>query len=137
MQLALTLRRKHPGLQIVGGYSPPFRALTEEEDDAIAEQINDARPDVLWVGIGVPKQEKWMVRMRDRLEVPVMCAVGAAFDFHAGRVSQAPRWMQERGLEWTYRIAQEPRRLLPRYLYTNPRFMLGFARQYLAERART
>ena len=135
VQLALTLRKNHPGIKIVGGYSPPFRPLTEEEDQAIADQINQSRPDVLWVGIGVPKQEKWMVRMRPRLEVPVMCAVGAAFDFHAGRVSQAPRWMQERGLEWTYRIAQEPRRLLPRYLYTNPRFLLGFARQYLAERA--
>ena len=134
VQLALTLRKRHPGIKIVGGYSPPFRPLTDEEDGAIADQINDSRPDVLWVGIGVPKQEKWMVRMRDRLEVPVMCAVGAAFDFNAGRVSQAPRWMQERGLEWTYRIAQEPRRLLPRYLYTNPRFMLAFARQYLAER---
>ena len=134
VQLALTLRKKHPGIQIVGGYSPPFRPLTDEEDATIAEQINEARPDVLWVGIGVPKQEKWMVRMRDRLDVPVMCAVGAAFDFHAGRVSQAPGWMQERGLEWTYRIAQEPRRLLPRYLYTNPRFMLGFVRQYIAER---
>ncbi|MDQ4072609.1 MAG: WecB/TagA/CpsF family glycosyltransferase [Actinomycetota bacterium] len=134
VQLALNLRRKHPGIHIVGGYSPPFRSLTHEEEDAIAKQINEARPDVLWVGIGVPKQEKWMVRMRDRLEVPVMCAVGAAFDFHAGRVSQAPRWMQERGLEWTYRIAQEPRRLLPRYLYTNPRFMLGVSRQYLMER---
>ena len=135
VQLALTLRKKHPGIKIVGGYSPPFRPLTDEEDNAIADQINQARPDVLWVGIGVPKQEKWMVRMREHLEVPVMCAVGAAFDFHAGRVSQAPRWMQERGLEWTYRIAQEPRRLLPRYLYTNPRFMLGFARQYLAGRS--
>jgi N-acetylglucosaminyldiphosphoundecaprenol N-acetyl-beta-D-mannosaminyltransferase len=134
VQLALTLRKKHPGIQIVGGYSPPFRPLTDEEDEAIAAQINQARPDVVWVGIGVPKQEKWMVRMRDRLNVPVMCAVGAAFDFHAGRVSQAPGWMQERGLEWTFRIAQEPRRLLPRYLYTNPRFMLGFVRQYLAER---
>jgi N-acetylglucosaminyldiphosphoundecaprenol N-acetyl-beta-D-mannosaminyltransferase len=134
VQLALSLRRKHRGIQIVGGYSPPFRPLTDEEDDAIAEQVNQAKPDVLWVGIGVPKQEKWMVRMRDRLEVPVMCAVGAAFDFHAGRVSQAPAWMQERGLEWTYRIAQEPRRLLPRYLYTNPQFMLGVARQYIGER---
>jgi N-acetylglucosaminyldiphosphoundecaprenol N-acetyl-beta-D-mannosaminyltransferase len=134
VQLALNLRRKHPGIRIVGGYSPPFRALTSEEEDAIAQQINEARPDVLWVGIGVPKQEKWMVRMRDRIDVPVMCAVGAAFDFHAGRVSQAPRWMQERGLEWTYRIAQEPRRLLPRYLYTNPRFMLGLANQYAHER---
>ena len=71
--------------------------------------------------------------MRPRLEAPVMCAVGAAFDFHAGRVSQAPHWMQERGLEWTYRIAQEPRRLLPRYLYTNPRFLASFARQYLRD----
>jgi N-acetylglucosaminyldiphosphoundecaprenol N-acetyl-beta-D-mannosaminyltransferase len=134
VQLALSLRQKHEGIKIVGGYSPPFRALTAEEDDAIADQINQARPDVIWVGIGVPKQEKWMVRMRPRLEAPVMCAVGAAFDFRAGRVSQAPHWMQERGLEWTYRIAQEPRRLLPRYLYTNPRFLLAFARQYLHER---
>ena len=134
VQLALNLRRKHPGIRIVGGYSPPFRALTEDEESAIADQINAAQPDVLWVGIGVPKQEKWMVRTRERVDVPVMCAVGAAFDFHAGRVSQAPHWMQERGLEWTYRIAQEPRRLLPRYLYTNPRFMLGLARQYGHER---
>ncbi len=135
VQLALNLRRRHPGIRIVGGYSPPFHSLSESEDDAIARQINADRPDVLWVGIGAPKQEKWMARMRDRLDVPVMCAVGAAFDFHAGRVSQAPLWMQERGLEWTYRIAQEPRRLLPRYLETNPRFMLGFARQYLRRRA--
>lgn len=134
VQLALRLRQRHPGIKIVGGYSPPFRPLTAEEEDAIAEQIDEARPDMLWVGIGVPKQEKWMARMRERLEVPVMCAVGAAFDFHAGRISQAPPWMQERGLEWTYRIAQEPRRLLPRYLYYNPRFMLAFGRQLARER---
>jgi N-acetylglucosaminyldiphosphoundecaprenol N-acetyl-beta-D-mannosaminyltransferase len=136
VQLALSMRRRHPGIQIVGGYSPPFRPLTAEEEDNVAAEINAARPDVLWVGIGVPKQEKWMAQMRDRLDVPVMCGVGAAFDFHAGRVSMAPRWMQERGLEWVYRTAQEPRRLLPRYLYTNPRFVAGFARQYLAERRR-
>jgi len=135
VQLALNLRRRHPGIRIVGGYSPPFGPLSGEEEDGIARQINAARPDVLWVGIGAPKQEKWMARMRPRLGVPVMCGVGAAFDFHAGRVSQAPPWMQERGLEWTYRIAQEPRRLLPRYMRTNPRFMLAFARQYLRERA--
>lgn len=134
VQLALRLRQRHPGIKIVGGYSPPFRPLTGEEEDGLAQQINDARPDVLWVGIGVPKQEKWMARMRARLDVPVMCAVGAAFDFHAGRISQAPSWMQERGLEWTYRIAQEPRRLLPRYLYYNPRFMLAFGRQLARER---
>ena len=136
-QLALNLRRRLPGINIVGGYSPPFRPMTDEEEDALVDQINDARPDVLWVGIGAPKQEKWMARMRDRLDVPVMCAVGAAFDFHAGRVSQAPAWMQDRGLEWIYRLAQEPRRLLPRYLYSNPRFVLAFARQYLDERTRS
>jgi N-acetylglucosaminyldiphosphoundecaprenol N-acetyl-beta-D-mannosaminyltransferase len=134
VQLALNLRRRHPGINIVGGYSPPFRPMTDEEEDALVDQVNEARPDVLWVGIGVPKQEKWMARMRERLDVPVMCAVGAAFDFHAGRISQAPSWMQQRGLEWIYRIAQEPRRLLPRYLYFNPRFVLAFARQYLSRR---
>jgi N-acetylglucosaminyldiphosphoundecaprenol N-acetyl-beta-D-mannosaminyltransferase len=133
-QLALSMRHADPGIQIVGGYSPPFRPLTQEEEDAVVEQINGARPDVLWVGIGVPKQEKWMARMRGRLGVPVMCGVGAAFDFHAGRVSQAPAWMQDRGLEWIYRLAQEPRRLLPRYLWFNPRFMLSFARQLMGER---
>ncbi|MGH2762156.1 MAG: WecB/TagA/CpsF family glycosyltransferase [Thermoleophilaceae bacterium] len=137
VQLALSMRRRHPGIKIVGGYSPPFRPLTGEEEDEVVRQVNESRPDVLWVGIGVPKQEKWMARMRDRLEVPVMCGVGAAFDFHAGRISMAPRWMQERGLEWIYRIAQEPKRLLPRYLYTNPRFVAAFARQYLAEHARS
>jgi N-acetylglucosaminyldiphosphoundecaprenol N-acetyl-beta-D-mannosaminyltransferase len=134
VQLALSLRQKHPEIKIVGGYSPPFRDLTEEEETALAAQINAHKPDVLWVGIGVPKQEKWMARMRARLDVPVMCAVGAAFDFNAGRISQAPNWMQERGLEWTYRIAQEPRRLLPRYLYYNPRFLAAFSRQLIRER---
>ena len=133
-QLALNMHKANPGMRIVGGYSPPFRPLTAAEEDEIARQINAAAPDVLWVGIGVPKQEKWMARMRDRLDVPVMCAVGAAFDFHAGRISQAPPWMQQRGLEWTYRIAQEPRRLLPRYLYYNPAFLLAFGRQLLRER---
>jgi N-acetylglucosaminyldiphosphoundecaprenol N-acetyl-beta-D-mannosaminyltransferase len=136
VQLALSLRRRHPGIQVVGGYSPPFRPLSGDEEEAVARQINEARPDVLWVGIGVPKQEKWMAHMRDRLDVPVMCGVGAAFDFHAGRVSMAPSWMQERGLEWIYRTLQEPRRLLGRYLTTNPRFVAAFARQYVSERRR-
>jgi N-acetylglucosaminyldiphosphoundecaprenol N-acetyl-beta-D-mannosaminyltransferase len=132
-QLALNMHKANPGMRIVGGYSPPFRPLTEHEEDELARQINAAKPDVLWVGIGQPKQEKWIVQMRDRLEVPVMCSVGAAFDFLAGRISQAPPWMQKRGLEWTYRIAQEPRRLLPRYLDHNPRFLAGFLRQLVAE----
>jgi N-acetylglucosaminyldiphosphoundecaprenol N-acetyl-beta-D-mannosaminyltransferase len=135
-QLTLNLRLRFPGIRIVGGYSPPFRALTDDEDNAIAEQINAAQPDIVWVGIGVPKQEKWMARMRDRIDAPVLAAVGAAFDFHAGRVSMAPEWMQNRGLEWTYRIAQEPRRLLPRYLIHNPRFVAKIAAQLVRERLR-
>jgi N-acetylglucosaminyldiphosphoundecaprenol N-acetyl-beta-D-mannosaminyltransferase len=135
-QLALNLRRDNPGIKIVGGYSPPFRDLRRDEEDELVARVNADRPDVLWVGTGVPRQEKWMAHMRDRLEVPVMSAVGAAFDFHAGRISQAPTWMQDRGLEWTYRIAQEPRRLLPRYLYYNPAFLTAFSRQLVAEKLR-
>ena len=135
-QLALNLRLRFPGIRIVGGYSPPFRPLTADEQESVAGQINAARPDVVWVGIGVPKQEKWMANMRGRIEAPVMAAVGAAFDFHAGRVSMAPSWMQSRGLEWTYRIAQEPRRLLPRYLIHNPRFVAKIAAQLVRERLR-
>lgn len=132
--LTAALRRDHPGIEIVGGCSPPHREATTEEDEALAKEINDAEPDVIWVGLGVPKQEKWMLRMRPLLDAPVLCGVGAAFDFHADRVSQAPRWMQDRGLEWAYRITREPRRLLPRYLRTNPRFVVGIARQWLRDR---
>ncbi len=133
-ELRARLVARHPGLTIAGSHSPPYRPLSDAEHDELAERINADRPDVVWVGIGVPKQEHWMVAMRPRLEAPVLCAVGAAFDFHAGRVSQAPAWMQRRGLEWAYRITQEPRRLLPRYLRTNPRFVLGVARQWARER---
>jgi N-acetylglucosaminyldiphosphoundecaprenol N-acetyl-beta-D-mannosaminyltransferase len=134
VQLALNLRRQYPGLQIVGGYSPPFRELSDEERAAVTAEINQARPDVVWVGIGVPKQEKWMAEMRPRLSAPVLVGVGAAFDFHAGLVPQAPSWMQSAGLEWLFRLLQEPRRLWRRYLTYNPRFVLGFARQYVRHR---
>src|SRR4051794_11898288 len=130
VQLALNLRRKYPGLQIVGGYAPPHRALTAEEEDAVTDEINRSHADVVWVGIGVPKQEKWMAHMRGRLDAPVLLGVGAAFDFLAGLVPQAPQWMQRLGLEWASRLAHEPRRLWPRYTRYNPRFVGGFARQY-------
>jgi N-acetylglucosaminyldiphosphoundecaprenol N-acetyl-beta-D-mannosaminyltransferase len=133
-QLALNLRRENPNIKIVGGYCPPYRDLDADEERELFAEINRAKPDVLWIGTGVPRQEKWMAYIRPHLEVPVICAVGAAFDFHAGRISQAPLWMQERGLEWTYRIVQEPRRLLPRYLYYNPRFVTAVGRQLLRER---
>ena len=134
VQLALNLRRRHPGVKIVGGYSPPHRALTDEEREAVIGEINRSHADVVWAGIGVPKQEKWMAQMRPQLEAPVLIGVGAAFDFHAGLVPQAPTWVQESGLEWAYRLAHEPRRLWRRYLRYNPRFMAGFARQLSAER---
>jgi N-acetylglucosaminyldiphosphoundecaprenol N-acetyl-beta-D-mannosaminyltransferase len=130
VQLALNLRQRYPGVKIVGGYSPPHRPLTEEEQDAVVEEINRSRADVVWIGIGVPKQEKWMALMRPRLEAPVLVGVGAAFDFHAGLVPQAPNWIQEAGLEWAYRLAHEPRRLWRRYVRYNPRFLSSFGRQW-------
>jgi N-acetylglucosaminyldiphosphoundecaprenol N-acetyl-beta-D-mannosaminyltransferase len=134
VELALQLRRRYPGLKIVGGYSPPYRPLTDEEEHWIAEEINRSGADVVWVGTGQPKQEKWMAGMRERLTAPILIGVGAAFDFHAGLVPQAPGWMQSLGLEWTYRLAHEPRRLWRRYARYNPRFIAGFFRQYLLQR---
>ena len=136
VQLALNLRRRYPGINIVGGYAPPHRELTADEEDAIVDQINRSGADVVWVGIGVPKQEKWMARLRARLDAPVLVGVGAAFDFHAGLVPQAPSWLQRVGLEWSYRLAREPRRLWKRYLRYNPRFLYRAARQLVRERRR-
>ncbi len=136
VQLALNLRQRYPGVQIVGGYSPPHRPLSPEERHSVAETINASNADVVWVGIGVPKQEKWMAQMRDELDAPVLVGVGAAFDFHAGLVPQAPDWMQRRGLEWAYRLAHEPRRLWRRYLRYNPRFLWALARQLIEHRRR-
>jgi N-acetylglucosaminyldiphosphoundecaprenol N-acetyl-beta-D-mannosaminyltransferase len=133
-QLARVLRLRHPGLKLVGGYAPPFRELEPDEEARIAADINAARADVVWFGIGVPKQEKWMARMRDRLDAPVLIGVGAAFDFHAGLIPQAPATMQRLGLEWLFRLVQEPRRLWRRYLRYNPRFIAGFGRQLARER---
>jgi N-acetylglucosaminyldiphosphoundecaprenol N-acetyl-beta-D-mannosaminyltransferase len=130
VQLALNLRHRYPGVKIVGGYSPPHRLLTPEERHGVAEEINRSRADVVWVGIGVPKQEKWMAQMRPLLDSPLLVGVGAAFDFHAGLVAQAPNWIQEAGLEWAYRLAHEPRRLWRRYLRYNPRFLTAFGRQF-------
>jgi N-acetylglucosaminyldiphosphoundecaprenol N-acetyl-beta-D-mannosaminyltransferase len=128
LQRALTAR--YPGLRIAGGHVPPFRALTRAEQDAVAREINESGADVVWVGIGVPKQEKWMAAMRGRLAAPVLVGVGAAFDFHAGLVRQAPATLQRAGLEWAFRLAMEPGRLWRRYARYNPRFVAGFVRQY-------
>ncbi|NMC78312.1 MAG: WecB/TagA/CpsF family glycosyltransferase [Chloroflexi bacterium] len=123
-QLAQKLQRSYPGLQVVGFESPPFRPLSEAEDAAGVERIRAAQPDVVWVGIGSPRQERWMQAHLDRLEVPVLVGVGAAFDFLSGAKRQAPPWMQRMGLEWFFRLLSEPGRLWRRYLLGYPQFVV-------------
>lgn len=134
VQLTLNLRRRYPGLDIVGGYSPPYRPLEVHEEEAVAADINSSGADIVWVGTGQPKQEIWMANMRDRLKAPVLVGVGAAFDFHAGLVQQAPSSVQEAGLEWAWRLSREPGRLWHRYLRYNPLFVKEFARQWAGNR---
>jgi N-acetylglucosaminyldiphosphoundecaprenol N-acetyl-beta-D-mannosaminyltransferase len=131
--LADTLQKQF-GITVVGEYSPPFRALTDEEDAEMVERINSASPDVVWVGLSTPKQERWMYEHREKLRVPVLVGVGAAFDLNSGRAKQAPAWMQERGLEWSFRLFQEPRRLWRRYLINGPQFVVGVASELLSLR---
>ena len=121
-ELAKIVRRDY-GAVVVGVISPPFRPLTLQEDADVVQMINDARPDVLWVGLGCPKQEKWAYAHLQALDVPVVAAVGQAFDIHSGLTKQAPRWMRENGLEWLYRLCSEPRRLWKRYLVYNTEFV--------------
>lgn len=133
-RLAGRMRAAYPGLEVVGTYSPPFRAQSAEEDAADAELINAARPDYVWVGLGAPKQDLWAARQRPYLDSAVVLAVGAAFDFHSGGLRRAPAWMQRLGLEWLYRLAAEPRRLARRYFVTNSRFVVLLVRSRLAGR---
>lgn len=125
--LARSLEARHPGLMVAGLNCPPFRPLSDAEEDALADAINASRADVVWVGLGSPKQDLWMQRFRPRLEAPLLIGVGAAFDFFTGRMPQAPRWMQAAGLEWAFRLASEPRRLWRRYLIYNPKFLFALA----------
>jgi N-acetylglucosaminyldiphosphoundecaprenol N-acetyl-beta-D-mannosaminyltransferase len=122
-RLAARLQKRFPGLVVAGTYAPPFRPLTAKEDDDVVRHINDAKPDIVWVGLSTPKQERWMAQHVGRLSAPVLIGVGAAFDFHAGLKRQAPRWMQHSGLEWLFRLVNEPRRLWRRYLVNNPLFV--------------
>lgn len=133
-QLATRLQTRFPGLQVAGTYCPPFRPLTPEEDAEMIEEINAANPDIVWVGLSTPKQERWMNAQVGRLNAPVMVGVGAAFDFHAGLKAQAPRWMQRNGLEWLFRLSTEPRRLWKRYLVNNPSFVALILMQELGLR---
>jgi N-acetylglucosaminyldiphosphoundecaprenol N-acetyl-beta-D-mannosaminyltransferase len=129
-KLVARAKAEHPRLHVAYAVSPPFRALTEDEDAAMAAEVKESGTRILFVGLGCPKQERWMAAHSP--EIPaVMLGVGAAFDFYAGTVRRAPVWTRQAGLEWTVRLMREPGRLWRRYLLHNPRFLLLFARQLL------
>ena len=122
-ELKAKLETRFPGIKIAGTYTPPFRPLDSNEERDLIERVERARPDLFWVGLSTPKQERFMAAYLPKLQTKLMLGVGAAFDFHAGKVKQAPRWIQRSGLEWAYRIGQEPRRLWKRYARNNPLFV--------------
>lgn len=126
--LESVLKEKYPGLQIAGMYSPPFRILTQEEDARVIEMINDSNADIIWVGLGAPKQERWMYEHRGKVH-GLMFGVGAGFDYHAGKLKRAPMWMQKMSLEWLMRLLQDPKRLWKRYLVTNVKFLWNVRRE--------
>lgn len=121
-KLRKVLEKEYPGVQVAGMYSPPFRVLTDAEDMEIIQEINAANADFIWIGLGAPKQEKWMAAHKGRIN-GFMVGVGAAFDYEAGNIDRAPSWMQNCNLEWLYRLIQEPKRLFKRYFYTNVKFI--------------
>jgi N-acetylglucosaminyldiphosphoundecaprenol N-acetyl-beta-D-mannosaminyltransferase len=129
------LKSSYPDINITFSYSPPFHPLTDEEDLGIIQQINDSNVNVLFVGIGCPKQERWMAAHKESLNC-VMLGVGAAYDFIAGSKNHAPRWMQQVGLEWLFRLCSEPQRLWKRYLQQNPRFIYYFTKQLINQKLR-
>lgn len=127
--LKRALLAKFAGLNVVGTYTPPFRALTYSEEEELFDLARKAKPDIIWVGMSTPKQEKFMAKYETQLGAPLMAGVGAAFDIHAGLVEDAPHWVKRSGLQWLHRLAQEPRRLAPRYLENNPKFLLRISGQ--------
>ncbi len=128
-ELKAKLQARFSGVQIAGTFTPPFRPLNPDEEAALSAQVRAAKPDLMWIGLGTPKQERFMAEYLPRLDVTLMAGVGAAFDFHSGRVKQAPVWMQRSGMEWFHRLCSEPRRLGRRYLINNPLFLWRVALQ--------
>ena len=122
-KLSKTLEKRYPNVQVVGLYSPPFRPLTKEEDEEVIRMINESQADFVWIGLGAPKQERWMADHKGKVN-GLMVGVGAAFDYEAGNIERAPMWMQKANLEWLYRLLQEPKRLFKRYFYTNTKFVI-------------
>ena len=121
-KLYKTLLHDYPGIQIAGMYSPPFRLLTTEEDNLVVDRINETQPDFLWIGLGAPKQERWMAEHQGKIK-GFMVGIGAGFDYFVGNIKRAPEWMQKANLEWGYRLMQEPKRLFGRYWHTNWSFI--------------
>jgi len=124
------LEQRIPGLQICGTYTPPFRELSTLEEEDFVTAIHSAKPHIVWIGLGTPKQERFMARMLERLDTSLMVGVGAAFDIHAGLLADAPRWMKSCGLQWLHRLVMEPRRLAGRYFINNPRFLWKILLQF-------
>ena len=122
-ELRATLMRRFPSAQIIGTYTPPFRDLTLDEEELLAARIDELKPDILWVGISTPKQERFMMRFLPLIDSTLMFGVGAAFDFHTGRIKDSPQWLKRAGLQWLHRLIQDPRRLLWRYLRNNSTFL--------------
>jgi len=133
-KLQAAIARETPNAKLVGAISPPFGEQTDAELEAELEAVRRASPDVVWVGLGMPKQELWMKRVRDRLPGLALCGVGASFDFMAGTVPQAPAYLQRAGLEWAFRLYQEPRRLWRRYVWNNPAYLVLMAGQIVAHK---
>ena len=133
-ELAESLRARFPGLEVAGTFTPPFRDLDDAEMRQLEADVARSRPDIIWVGLGTPKQERFMAGPGSALDAGLLVGVGAAFDFHSGRVRQAPRWIQRSGFEWLFRLCTEPARLGPRYVRTNTMFLLRLAAQKLGMR---
>jgi N-acetylglucosaminyldiphosphoundecaprenol N-acetyl-beta-D-mannosaminyltransferase len=130
-ELKAALTKAYPGAQVVGTYTPPFRALNAEEEAELIRTVNELKPDFFWVGISTPKQEKFMDDYISKLDIKLMLAVGAAFDIHTGRIKDAPYWMKFAGVQWCHRIYQDPSRLWRRYVVNNPRFVYHLIREFL------
>jgi N-acetylglucosaminyldiphosphoundecaprenol N-acetyl-beta-D-mannosaminyltransferase len=133
-ELRESLQGRFPGLQVTGTYTPPFRNLNCEEERELHALVREARPHIIWVGLGAPKQERFMAQFVDQLEVPLMVGVGAAFDYHTGRLRDCSDWIKRSGLQWLHRLAQDPKRLWKRYLYAIPAFLFQIGLQLLGVR---
>ena len=133
-ELKARLEERYPGIRVAGTYTPPFRPLTLQEHVDLVEQISNVQPDIIWVGLSTPKQERFMAEYLPKLNTTLMFGVGAAFDLHTGRMKDSPEWMKNAGLQWLHRLAQDPQRLWKRYLVNNPKFIAAISAQMLGMR---